>query len=296
MEGDCYQLVAKYLQTKNKAYIISDGIRGKYCTWNFKGDTDKDFASWCKREGLVCVGNPLYVGYDSVWYNGDFIPHQRAIFLKSQEDKINRERHVLDSLSSLPRDTLPTKKITIEYLEVGKQTAERLGFRYSEYIATAEFWNYNDLFSVSIQAQDMGDTTFIYRTYTSVYDSTISVFWGGSRDRLTQSNVTANGVVSNNYVSENYGLQFDVNNMTYSYEHSTDYEHRISGTGKLVKGTNNIFGTYQYNYEELNYLPVLGKLPFIGFLFRHVQHSTEVRYIFIVVRIFEGVDNVDAAM
>ena len=98
MEGDCYQLASKYLATTNTAYIISDAILGRYCTWNFKGDTRADFAAWCKREGLVCGGNPYYVGYDSVWFNGEFMPHQRAIYLRKVEDEQKREKFVQDSL------------------------------------------------------------------------------------------------------------------------------------------------------------------------------------------------------
>lgn len=279
------------MQTRNVAYVISDGIRGKYCTWNFKGDTDKDFAAWCKREGLACGGNPFYVGRDSVWHNGDFIPHQRAIYLKSLDDQKAREERKKDSLAFV-RDSLPTKRITIEYLEVGKKTAELLGFRYSDYIGSAKFFEYTDLFSVSVQAQDMGDTTFIYRTYSTAYDTTLSVFWGGSRDRLTQSNITSNGVVSNNYTQESYGLEFSVKNLQYTYKHSTDYEHSINGSGRLIYGRNLIFGTYQYTYQQTYQVPWLGSIPFLGVLFRHTNDETEVRYIFIQVTVTQGVGDV----
>ena len=287
MEGDCYQLASRYLQETNNAYIISEGIRGKYCTWNFKGNTQADFNAWCKREGLVCGGNPFYVGYDSVWYNGEFMPHQRAIYMKKVEDEQRRERDRQDSLRnlSLVKDTLYPKTITIEYLELGKSTAERIGFNYSEYIGSARFWDYEDLFSVTIQAKDMGDTTYIYRNYTTVYDTVLHVFWGGSRDKIKRSNVTANGIVSNDYVSETYGLTFDMRGMHYTYTHSTDYEHSISGDGRLLMGRNQIFGSYQYSYRIVQGIPVLDNIPLIGFLFRHTSDQTETRYIFIQVTI-----------
>lgn len=292
MEGDCYQLASRYLQTTNSAYIISEGIRGKYCTWNFKGNTRADFAAWCKREGLVCGGNPFYVGYDSVWFNGEFMPHQRAIYLKKVEDDEKAEKHRLDSLQnlSLVQDTLPIKAITIEYLEIGKSTAEKIGFNYSEYIGTAKFWDYEDLFSVTIQARELGDTTYIYRTYTTAYDTLLHVFWGGSRDKIKHSNVTSSGIVSNDYVSETYGLTFDMKGMHYTYTHSTDYEHSISGDGRLVYGKNRIFGSYQYSYTLVQGLPFLDKIPFIGALFRHTYDQTETRYIFIQVVIGEVSD------
>lgn len=286
MEGDCYQLASRYLQTRNVAYIISDGIRGKYCTWNFKGRTDLDFESWCKREGLYCGGNPYYVGYDSVWFDGKFIPHQQAIYLKRIQLDEQRKAFVQDSIFQARKlDTLENKSVTIEYLEIGKSTAERIGFDYSEYIGSAKFFDYTDLFSVTIQARNTGDTTFIYRTYTTLYDSTLHVFWGGSRDKIKQSNVTANGVVSNNYVTETYGLTFDINNMHYSYKHATDYEHSISGDGKLVFGRNAIFGTYTRTYSLEQGLPWLSSIPLLGALFRHVSDETETRYVFIYVTI-----------
>ena len=283
-EGDCYTLVARYLKERNLAYIVSDELRSRNCSWNFQGDTQADFTAWCKSQGLKCGGNPYYVGYDSVWYNGDFVPHQRAIYLKKLEQDQKRERFVLDSISS-HRDTLENKSVTIEYLEIGKSTAERIGFNYSEYIGSAKFFDYTDLFSVTIQARNSGDTTFIYRTYTTLYDSTLHVFWGGSRDKIKQSNVTANGVVSNNYVTESYGLTFDIDNLKYSYTHSTDYEHSISGNGKLVYGRNAIFGTYSRTYQLEQGLPWLSSVPLVGALFRHVTDEHETRYVFIYVTI-----------
>lgn len=292
MEGDCYLLASKYLSTKDIAYIISDGIRGKYCTWNFKGNTDADFSAWCKREGLVCQGNPFYVGYDSVWYQGQFMPHQKAIYLQSVRDSADREKNRLDSSrSALSLPPLPVKNVVIEYLELGRSVAEKIGFNYSDYIGGADFWHYNDLFSLLIQAQDIGDTTFIYRTYSSVYDSTLHVFWGGSRDRLTQSNVTSTGIVSNNYEQESYGLTLDIDNMKYDYTHATDYEHSISGKGLLEWGENIIVGIYQYDYQKVSSLPFLGSLPWFGFLFRHVDDLKETRYVFI--RIVVGLPDLE---
>lgn len=283
MEGDCYLLASKYLQSRNLAYIISDGIRGKYCTWNFRGNTQADFNSWCKREGLYCGGNPFYVGYDSVWYQGQYMPHQKAIYLKSIDDRENARKRLQDSLSSV-RDTLPLRRVTIEYLEIGKSTAERLGFDYSDYIGRASFSNlWEDLFSVTIQAKASGDTSWTYRTYTTMYDSTLHVFWGGSRDKIKSSNVTSNGVISNNYETESYGLTFDIKGLTYSYTHSSDYEHSISGNGKLTDGRNSIFGAYQQTYYLEKGVPFLMHIPFVGLLFRHQSETNETRYVFIDV-------------
>lgn len=288
MEGDCYLLASKYLSMRDRAFIISDGIRGKFCTWNFKGNTDADFAAWCKREGLSCGGNPFYVGYDSVWFKGEFMPHERAIYLRSVDDSLQRERKRIDSLSAnVPADSsadpLPIKNVVIEYLEMGKGTADKLGFSYSELIGSAKMWDYTDLFSVSIQAQKTGDTSFVYRNYTTNYDSLLHVFWGGSRDKMTQSNITSNGVVSNNYESESYGLTFDIENMKYTYTHSNDFEHSISGSGLLEWGENLVIGNYQYTYSREDGLPFLSALPLFGFLFRHTYDVTEQRFVFIRV-------------
>lgn len=293
MEGECYTLVAKFLQTRNVAYIIDEGIRGKYCTWNFKGNTQKDFESWCRHEGLRCGGNPYYVGFDSTWFNGTFIPAPKADYLKSQEERERAEKLRKDSLSMV-RDSLPVKRVTIEYLEIGKSSAEKLGFSYSDYIGSARFFEYSDLFSVTLQAITTGDTSFTYRTYTTTYDSTLHVFWGGSRDKVKQSNVTSNGVISNNYVTETYGLTFDIDKMKYSYTHSSDYEHSISGNGKLVVGRNAIFGAFQRTYSLERGLPGLMNIPFFGVLFRHVSDETETRYVFIIVTI--GGEAVDASV
>lgn len=288
MEGDCYELVTKYLETRNTAYIVTDDIRGRTCRWNFKGNTDADFKRWCEVVGLHCGGNPFVVAFDSVYYAGQRVPKAQADFLREQERKLNEadQQRKRDSVSAIAVP-LPLRHVTIEYLEIGSSTADKLGFLYSDFIGGAEFWKYNDLFSVSAQAKNMGDSTHVYRTYTSVYDSTLNVFWGGKRDRLTQSNVTSTGVVSNNYTTETYGLRFALDGSKYSYEHSTDYEHSISGTGKLHDGYNHIFGVYQYDYEQVNYVPFLGEIPILRHLFRHVQNVTETRYVFISVFVMD---------
>lgn len=284
-EGDCYELASKYLATRNIAYVISDDMRGRHCTWNFQGNTQADFLVWCKYEGFRCGGNPFYVGIDSVWYNGERMQRTKKEWMERQERERDLERLRQDSIRNYKPEPLSDKRVTIEYLEIGKSTAERLGFSYSDYIGTASFFHWEDLFSVTVQARALQDTLFTYRTYTSMYDSALHVFWGGQRDKLKSSNVTANGIVSNDYVTETYGLTFDINNMLYKYTHSSDYEHSISGTGKLREGRNAIFGAFQRTYSYETGMPVLMHIPFIGALFRHVSDETETRFVFIYVTI-----------
>lgn len=298
--GDCYTLSARYLQAQDEPYIIDSRLRSFECSWNFQGNTKKDFESWCKISGLRCGGRPYYVGFDSVWYNGEFMPGPRAAWLRSEQRKndslaavqalkLERMERRNDSLLNLP--PLSKKRVSLEYLELGKSTAEYLGFKYSDYIGRARFFDYDDLFSVTVQAQGLGDTSFVYRTYSSVYDSTLSVFWGGLRDRLTSSNITSNGVISNNYVQESFGLTFRLDGLKYYYEHSTDYEHKISGSGLLTLGVNHVFGTYQYNSTVVSQVPFIGSVPGIGLLFRHTSEVTETRYIFISVYVSEVLED-----
>lgn len=293
-DGSCFDLAGRYLKFIDKPYIIDSRLKGFECNWNFQGDTQKDFETWCRRSGLTCGGNPYFVGFDSVWYAGEYMPAPRAAFLrseKSRQDSVDsyaarraaRELARADSLRDLP--PLPKKRLLLEYLEMGRSTAEYLGFSYSDYIGRARFFDYEDLFSVTVQAREIGDTTFTYRTYSSVYDSALTVFWGGSRERLTASNITSNGVVSNNYQLDNFGLTFRVDGLKYYYEHSTDYEHRISGSGLLSMGTNKIFGTYQYTSNVTSGVPFLSSVPVLGVLFRHSADVVETRYIFITVHL-----------
>ncbi len=293
-DGSCFELAGRYLKYIDKPFIIDDRLRQYQCNWNFSGDTQKDFEAWCRRSGLTCGGNPYFVGFDSVWYAGEYMPSPRAAWLRLEQRKKDsadafsasrtaRELARADSLRDLP--PLPRKRVMLEYLEIGRSTAEHLGFSYSDYIGRARFFAWDDLFSVTVQAREMGDSSFVYRTYSSVYDSSLTVFWGGSRERLTASNVTSNGVVSNNYQLDNFGLTFRVDGLKYYYEHSTDYEHKISGSGLLVLGENKIFGTYQYNSVVVSGVPFLSSLPGVGVLFRHSSDIVETRYIFIVVRL-----------
>lgn len=289
--GDCYSLVVDYLSTRKIAYVVGDELKGKNCTWNFQGKVNLDFESWCKKSGFTCGGNPYFVGYDSTWHNGDFMPSQRAKYLKGVEHRADSLTAFKDSLTrskdSLKLVPLSDKSISIEYLEIGSKTADALGFKYSDYIGSARFFKWDDLFSVTVQAQKLGDSTFVYRTYTTVYDSSLSVFWGGKRDRLAHSNITANGVVSNDYETETYGLNFSCSNTKYTYSHSTDYEHSISGSGKLRPGKNYIFGSYQYSYTLETGVPFLMDIPFLGYLFKNVSDVLETRYIFILVTVGE---------
>ena len=241
---------------------------------------------------MKCGGNPYFVGWDSTWHNGEWIPVQRARHLRQVDSLQRAELARQDSIRNYKPEPLGDKRVTIEYLELGKSTAERLGFDYSDYIGTATILDWEDLFSVTIQAKGQGDTTFIYRTYSTIYDSTLHVFWGGQRDKIKSSNVTSNGVVSNNYVTETYGLTFDIKDMHYSYTHSSDYEHRISGNGKLQPGLNAIVGMFQRTYSLERGVPLLMDIPWLGLLFKHVTEETETRYVFIYVTI-GGKDDVE---
>lgn len=284
-EGTCYDLANQYLKATGRAYIISDALRAMSCNWHFKGRTDNDFQVWCKKSGLVCGGSPFYVGFDSVWYQGVRMPVQQARYMASELKK--QEMQYLqngDSLFVLP-SPLPLKKIFVEYLEISRGTAEKLGFRYSDYIGTARFFDYADLFSVTIQAQEIGDTSFVYRNYTTLYDSTLNLFWGGTKDKLNQSNITSSGIVSNNYTQTNFGLTFNVIGTNYSYEHSTDESNVIRGVGKLIFGENKILGSYQSVTSQIYALPFFGKLPWVGILFRHTENTREFRYVFIRVNL-----------
>lgn len=260
------------------------------CHWNFVGDTQKDFQAWCSRKGLLCGGKPYYVGYDSTWYAGERMPSQKARYLREQQTRQERR----DSISMIVPELLPLpeKVVTVEYLEIGRGTAESIGFKYGEYIASARFFDYSDLFSVTAQAREKGDTSFVYRTYTTHYDTSLHVFWGGTRDKLKHSTVTATGIVSNDYETETYGLTFDVQDMRYTYTHSTDFEHKIDGSGKLHLGENRIFGSYEYTYSQEEGVPFFSSIPGIGALFRHVTSGTETRFVFILVtvKLMEGGD------
>ena len=300
--GTCFELAGKYLKFIDEPYVIDSRLREFECNWNFAGDTKKDFETWCRYSGLKCGGKPYFVGYDSTWYRGEYMPSPRAAYLRrldAKNDSIAAYNAVLneknlrraDSLANLP--PLPRKRVTVEYLELGKSTAEHLGFSYSDYVGRARFFDYEDLFSVTVQALSLGDSSFTYRTYSSVYDSTLSVFWGGSRDRLTTSNVTSSGIVSNNYVQDNFGLTFRVNGLKYYYEHSTDYEHKINGSGLLLLGQNHILGTYQYSSNIIRSVPFLSSIPVVGVVFTHTSEVVETRYIFISVYVNELLEDLD---
>lgn len=282
--GDCYELVTDYLQRRNVAFIVSPELRGTACNWNFKGKTEADFSAWCRASGYTCGGNPFFVGRDSVYDEyGNWTSRRKAsaaVRARNVADSLSR---LADSVAAVRATPLPRKRVFVEYLELSKGTAEKLGFRYSDYIGTAKFFEYTDLFSVTIQAQESGDTSYVYRNYRALYDSTLSLFWGGHRQRQTSSSVTSSGIVSTNYEDESYGLTIKLDGLKYTYDHSADYEHSIRGNGLLKLGENKIFGTYKsFTREEVS-LPWFGQIPLLGALFRHEQERSEWRYIFIRV-------------
>lgn len=282
--GDCADLVHDYLEARGVAYIISPALTGRQCDWSFKGNTLADFETWCRSNGLRCGGNPYEVKFDSVYdSDGNWTTRQRAEALARESRKADSIARRQDSIARYVAPPLPRKRVFVEYLEISRTTAEKLGFSYSEYIGTARFFGYSDLFSVTIQATEQGDTNYIYRNYSSSYDTSLTLFWGGHRQRQTSSSITSSGIISVGYEDEDYGLTFRLNGMHYSYEHSTDYEHSISGDGLLDYGENRIFGTFKSSYELETGVPWFSSIPFVGALFRHRDRTSEWRYIFIRV-------------
>lgn len=111
--GSCFDLAGRYLKFSGSPYIIDSRLKFYECNWNFQGNTLKDFETWCKYSGLRCGGNPYFVGFDSTWYDGEYMPVKRAEFLRrerARNDSLNafsaslaaRERARADSLASLP--------------------------------------------------------------------------------------------------------------------------------------------------------------------------------------------------
>ena len=295
--GDCFELVQSYLKARGVAFIVSPALRGRACAWNFQGNTLSDFETWCKSEGLTCGGNPYQVKYDSA-YNAEGVrtsarQAQVSWERKRKEDRTQAQSDSVrlwsDSLQKALSVPLPAKRVFLEYLELSRATAEKIGFSYSEYIGKAEFVDYTDLFSVTIQARKEGDTTYTYRNYSSVYDSSLTLFWGGKRQRATSSTYAEGGFVTSNYEDEEYGLRISLDGMKYSYEHSRDYENSIRGNGLLVRGENRIFGTYK-TYERIRQgIPWLMDIPLLGTLFRWESTSGEWRYIYLRVVVEDGV-------
>lgn len=280
-----------YLKARGVAFIVSPALRGRLCAWNFQGNTQADFETWCRSEGLKCGGNPYEVKYDSA-YNAEGVrtsarEAQVSLERKRREDLLSLRSDSLrlyaDSLQKAQAVPLPAKRVFLEYLELSRATAEKIGFSYSEYIGRAEFFDYSDLFSVTVQARKAGDTTYTYRNYSSIYDSSLTLFWGGKRQRATSSTYAEGGFVTSNYEDEEYGLRITLEGMKYAYEHSRDYENSIRGNGLLVRGENRIFGTYKTFERTREGIPFLMEIPLLGALFRWESTTGEWRYIFLRV-------------
>lgn len=290
--GVCYDLVKDYLNKKGVAYIIGDELKAINCDWKFKGNIDFDFKTWCEKKGLTCGGNPYFVGFDSSYsVGGSRVPSSVAhAEWREQNKKDSIEKYEFfrnDSIEKYQSPPLPKKSVYIEYLELSKNTAEKLGFSYSDYIGSAEFFSYTDLFSVSLQALSLGDTNFIYRNYSSIYDSTLSVFWGGQKQIKTSSTITESGFLTENLEFQEIGLKFEVNNYQYRYEHSTGEDNKITGAGVLLNDTNKIVGSYQLKSQEIRGISFLQNIPFIGYLFKHTENVSEWRFIFLRVIVKE---------
>lgn len=286
--GVCYDLVKDYLNKKGVAYIIGDELKAISCDWKFKGNVEFDFKKWCEKKGLTCGGNPYFVGFDSSYsVGGSRVPSSVALAeWREQNKKDSIERYEFfreDSIQKYNPPPLSKKSVYIEYLELSKTTAEKLGFSYSDYIGKAEFFKYTDLFSVSLQALNLGDTNFIYRNYSSVYDSTLSVFWGGQKQIKTSSTITESGFLTENLEFQEIGLKFDINNYQYKYEHSTGEDNKITGAGVLLNDTNKIVGSYQLKNQEVRSVPFLSSIPLVGYLFKHIENISEWRFIFLRV-------------
>ena len=289
MTGNCYDLVTQYLQSRNKPYIVSRGLDGMSCSWNFSGNVYSQFLGWCKRSGLTCGGSPFYVGRDSSWYQGQYMDSHSVQYMETQkwlqERKDSLAQFRLDSVANLPPELL--KHLEIDYLQISKSDLEKLGFSWSNYVASfSSVANWSLLYSTVAEASIERDTSLIYRHYEADYDSVLSMFWGGEKDVLTSSNVTSSGIVSNNYETKSFGLTFSINLLDYSYIHNTDDDSKISGSGHLKEwSVNTIKGTYDQKKQIVVRVPFFSAIPWLGELFTHTQTSSELILMVIRVRV-----------
>lgn len=304
--GDCFDLISQYLDSRGEPYIVDASLRGRDCSFYFRGNNlDAQFQTFCKKNFLKCGGKPYFVGYDSTFFAGQKIPTYTYDYAYSNQDtsfvscadssvittthklySVNRKRDLLlCAKKNAYVKPLPFQKFVLNYYSFSSSLLDQWGIEWSKVLASGDFFSKPSIpLNWSIRALGELDTLAEFRSIVFSFDSSFNVTWGAESKELDKT-YTQDGVITQDYSWRDYGLIITVTKdtlsykLTYSFVTNDDNHNKLNGSSvSSLSDTLQISGYYKEKSNNLYYVPFLGRIPVIGYLFRYRNTGDKLRF------------------
>lgn len=199
-----------------------------------------------------------------------------------------RERFNADSLKHYKDSLLhgyDLRNYQLEYYSYSSMLLEQWGIKWSDVLASGDFFSKPDIpLSWAIQAMGTMDSLFVFRSVQFRIDSTLSLTWGNTESEVDKV-YNDNGVVTTSYADKDYGMTINLQRsenrlkIDYSFTQNDDTKQKISGASSALLGdTLLVVGYYKSRNNDYRYVPFLGHVPVLGYLFRWREYTDDVKF------------------
>lgn len=200
----------------------------------------------------------------------------------------NRKQFVKDSLTALNDSLLrgyDLQNYLLEYYSFSSNMLDAWGIKWSDILASGDFFSKPQIpLNWAIRGIGRTDSLFVFRSVQFRIDSTLSLTWGNT-ERQESRVFNDAGVITTEYEDKDYGMTIDLKrsenrlNIEYSFTQNDDSKQKISGASSALLGdTLLVVGYYKSRNYDYQYIPFIGNIPVLGYLFRYREYTDDVKF------------------
>ena len=215
-----------------------------------------------------------------------------AVHLKSDSLKClsaqNRRIFERDSLQALQDSLLrgyELRNYLLEYYSFSSTMLDDWGIKWSEVLSSGDFFSKPSVpINWAIRGMGRQDSLYVFRSVQFRIDSTLNLTWGNTSSEIKKV-FNDQGIVTTEYEDKDYGMQINLKrsdnrlNIEYSFTQNDDSKQKISGASSALLGdTLIVVGYYKSKNYDYQYVPFLGQVPVLCYLFRYREYVDDVKF------------------
>lgn len=287
---DCYlELPPDLLKTEVVLSVSTDSDKGFFKSlqaaarsqgWELTREGKKLAARPVQNDGnavyISCMDHqpknvPQYL-YRAALKSDSLLCAERDSLADLAAQRADSSARVADSLANIP--PLDFRNYELRYYSYSKSFTDKVGMEWGSIIAEGNLHNKFRIYDAwKIHAAETNDTTFNYRAMFFSVDSLMNVDWG-SEEQVLEKSYNDGGVITTDYEWRKYGLIVTIQRagkrvrVDYTFRDKDNSVSVLQGSVTGLDGdTLFLQGNYIANRLVQTGLPVLSRLPILGYLF-----------------------------
>ena len=200
----------------------------------------------------------------------------------------NRRIYERDSLRAVQDSLLrgyDLRNYLLEYYSYSSNMLDEWGVKWSEVLASGDFFSKPSIpLNWAIRGVGRMDSLFVFRSVQFRIDSTLELTWGNTSSEVKKV-YNDQGIVTTEYEDKDYGMQISLTrsenrlSLEYSFTQNDDSRQKISGASSSLLGdTLVVVGYYKSRNYDYEYVPFLGQVPVLRYLFRYRAYTDDVKF------------------